>query len=186
VPGTLDDFRGGGNKKMPARAKRDKPGPLRTMQAMPPDRTFRSRVDLGLVGLMGGGALLPLGAAAYLAWRGQSDGVVLLATWGTVMTALVAGLTVPVRYDCRAAGLHIRSGWLRWDVPYAAIRGAARSCRPLSAPAWSLRRVRIDLGDGGFILVSPPDRESFMDELAARCPHLVRTPSGLAARTSAP
>jgi hypothetical protein len=153
---------------------------------MPPDRNFPSRVDLGLVVLMGGGTLLPLAAAAFLAWRGEDDGVALLTAWGTVMTALVAGLTVPVRYECRAGGLHIRSGWLRWDVPYAAIRGAARSCRPLCAPAWSLRRVRIALDDGGFILVSPPDRESFMEELAARCPHLVRTPSGLAARPTAP
>ncbi len=171
---------------MPARAKRDNPSPVATIGIMPPDRTFRSRVDLGLVVLMGGGALLPLVAAAALAWRGQSEGVALLAAWGTVMTALLVGLTVPVRYDCRAAALHIRSGWLRWDVPYSSIRGAAPSWRPLSAPAWSLRRVRIDLPDGGFILVSPPDRESFMDELAARCPHLMRTPSGLAARPSAP
>jgi hypothetical protein len=171
---------------MPVPAKRDNPGAVGSMNRMPPDRTFPSRVDLGLVVLMAGGALLPLGAAAFLAWRGQSDGVVLLTVWGTVMTGLVAGLTAPVRYECRAAGLHIRSGWLRWDVPYAAIRGAARSYRPLCAPAWSLRRVRIGLDDGGFILVSPPDRESFMDELAARCPHLVRTSSGLAARPSAP
>lgn len=171
---------------MPPRAKRDITGSVRTMDAMPPDRTFRSRVDLWLVVLVVGGALLPLAAAAFLAWRGQEDGVALLAAWGTVMSALAAGLTVPVRYDCRTDGLHIRSGWLRWHLPYATIRGAGRSCRPLCAPAWSLRRVRIGLADGGFILVSPPDRESFMDELAARCPHLVRTPSGLADRTSAP
>lgn len=148
---------------------------------MPPDRTFRSRVDAWLVALLGGAAALPLATALWLGLHGHTTGVWLLACWGTTMVAVGAALSWPMRYTLRADRLHIRSGWLAWDVPYATLRRVAPSRNPLSAPAWSLRRVRLDFADG-FILVSPDDRELFIDELAERCPHLVRAGAGLVPR----
>jgi membrane protein YdbS with pleckstrin-like domain len=139
---------------------------------MRPDRTFPSRIDGWLVALVGGSAALPLLAAAWLALRGQWAGVVVLALWGGTMTLVVAVLSFPLRYNFWTDRLHIRSGWLSWDIPYAAIRRAEYSRNPLSAPAWSFRRVKITSADGSFILVSPEDRKLFMEELVARCPHL--------------
>ncbi|MBA3848528.1 MAG: hypothetical protein C0502_00850 [Opitutus sp.] len=153
---------------------------------MRPDRTFRSKVDVWLVVLLGVSAALPLLAAGWLVWRGEFRGVLLLGLWGAVMLLAVGVLTVPLRYVFRADRLHIQSGWLEWDVPYAGLRKAAPSLNPLSAPAWSIHRVKLESAGGSFILVSPDDRKSFMDELAARCPHLVRTADGLAARPPSP
>ncbi len=153
---------------------------------MRPDRSFPPRIDRWLLATVIGAAALPLVVAGWLLSRGETDGSLVLVGWGVAMPILVFGLSLPLRYECRADGLHIRSGWMRWDIPYGSMRGAALSRNPLSSPAWSLRRVRIDLASGDFILVSPDDRESFMEELAARCPHLTRTPSGLVARPTAP
>lgn len=147
---------------------------------MRPDRTFRSRVDGWLVAVVGLAAALPAATAVWLAAHGQMRGVLLLGCWGVVMLLVVGVLSVPLRYTFRADHLHIQSGWLDWDVPYATIRAAAPSWNPLSAPAWSLRRVKITSADGSFILVSPDDRKSFIEELAARCSHLTPTASGLA------
>ncbi len=149
---------------------------------MPPDRTFRSRVDAWLVLLVGGAAALPIGAAIWLGLHGYTRGVLLLACWGTTMVAVGAALSWPLRYTLRADRLHIQSGWLDWDVPYAALRAVAPSRNPLAAPAWSLQRVRLDFADG-FILVSPDDRELFIEEIAGRCPHLARVGAGLASPT---
>ena len=142
------------------------------MPRMRADREFRSRIDAWLLALVAGAVLLPLAVGVGLALLGQTKGVLLLSGWGAVMGLLMYALSWPLRYTLRADHLHIRSGRLEWRIPYAAIRGAAPSRYPLSAPAWSLRRVRIDQADGSFILVSPADRESFISDLVARCPHL--------------
>ncbi len=151
---------------------------------MRPDRTFRSKVDAWLVVFLVAMTSLPLAAAGWLAWRGEYRGVLLLGLWGTVMLVVVGVLTVPLRYVFQSDRLHIRSGWLEWNLPYSTLRRAAPSLNPLSAPAWSIHRVKLESADGSFILVSPDDRKSFMEELAARCPHLARTADGLAAPTS--
>lgn len=149
---------------------------------MPPDRMFRSRVDVALVLLVGGAAALPLVAAIWLGLHGQTRGVLLLTCWGTTMVAVGAVLSWPLRYTLRADRLHIQSGWLEWDVFYSALRAVTPSRNPLAAPAWSLRRVRLDFADG-CILVSPDDRELFIEEIAGRCPHLVRVGAGLVSPT---
>jgi len=139
---------------------------------MSPDREFRSKVDAWLVAVVAGAALLPLGVGVGLAILGQAKGVILLSGWGAVMGLMIYVLSWPMRYTLRADHLHIQSGQLQWSIPYASIRGAVPSRNPLSGPAWSLRRVRIDQADGSFILVSPADRESFIAALRERCPRL--------------
>jgi membrane protein YdbS with pleckstrin-like domain len=147
---------------------------------MPPDREFRSKIDAWLVAIVAVAALLPLAVGVALALLGQTKGVLLLSGWGAVMGLMIYVLSWPLRYTLRADHLHIQSGQLAWTIPYAAIRGAVPSRNPLSAPAWSLRRVRIDQADGSFILVSPADRESFIADLTSRCPQLA---SGRTARS---
>lgn len=151
---------------------------------VPPDRTFRSRVDAWLVAVVFTAAALPLLLGGFLFLRGAHAGVVLLVGWGSIMSLMVGVLSFPLRYTLRADALHIQSGWLEWDLPYSALRRVAPSRNPLTAPAWSLRRVRLDNADGSFTLVSPDDQESFIKELADRCPHLARDGSGLEALPS--
>ena len=101
------------------------------------------------------------------------------------MVALTAWLGFPCGYTFGAEGIEVRSGPLKWIVPFRAIRAAVPTWVPLPGPAWSLRRVRLDFADG-FILVSPDAREVFISELAERCPHLVRHGPGLATRLPLP
>ncbi len=151
---------------------------------MATDRTYRSKVDYWLVALVFGAAALP---AAFALWRLMHDihrGALLLLGWGVTMTLLMAVFGFPLRYTLRADQLHVQSGWLEWNVPLAALRRVAPSRNPLNAPAWSLRRIRLDRADGSFILVSPDDQESFIEEIAQRCPHLVRRGASLEASSS--
>lgn len=146
---------------------------------------FPSRVDRWYAGLVFAAAAAPLVGAGWLAAQGRFSGVALLAAWGVAMVILTAWLGFPCGYTFGADGLEVRSGALKWTVPYRAIRGAAPTWVPLPGPAWSLRRVRLDFADG-FILVSPDAREVFISELAEHCPHLLRRGAGLATRLPLP
>lgn len=152
---------------------------------MPAGPHFPSRVDRWFVAVVFAAAATPLGAAGWLAMQGRFSGVLLLAAWGGAMIALTAWLGFPCGYAFADEGIEVRSGPLRWTVPYPAIRAAGPTWVPLPGPAWSLRRVRLDFADG-FILVSPDAREVFISELAERCPHLMRRGAGLAKRLPLP
>ena len=138
------------------------------------DRIYRSKVDPWLVLLVCGLASAPLLAGLWLKSQGVHRGTVLMIGWGTVMTGATLVFGFPVHYTLMPDRLQIRSGWLEWEVPYATLRSATPSCRPLPGPAWSWCRVRLDCANGTVILVSPDDRESFIGELTARCPHFPR------------
>lgn len=153
---------------------------------MPPDRTYPSRIDAWLVAVVFAAAALPLGVGLWLLVLGQYRGLLLLLSWGGVMTLMIGALSVPLRYTLMSDRLHVQSGVLAWDIAYATLRRVAPSRNPLSAPAWSLRRVRLDSADGSCILVSPDDAESFIEQLAVRCPHLQRHGSTLDAHSPTP
>jgi hypothetical protein len=84
----------------------------------------------------------------------------------------------PVDYDPGASGpagepvLLVRSGLLRYKVPLAEISEVLPSAEARSSPAWSLDRLEVVYPTrGGFhrsLLISPRDRDRFLDELAQR------------------
>ena len=129
---------------------------------------FRSKIDawLGLL-LLATGAIVagssvrlmmaPLGALRLL-------GLPLLL----LGTGLPMWLLATTRYAVEPELLRIYSGPLRWVVPLREITRVTRSRNPLSAPAFSLDRLRIDYGTGRWCLVSPADRAGFLRALQER------------------
>ena len=129
--------------------------------------TFTSRVDWWLAICL---FLIPCGAVLTI-----SQGIVTAdreLLWTGVVTAGVVcavygGLIFPMRYVIEEEALALRHGMVTQRVPLAKIERVAPSRNPLSAPALSLDRLRIDYGGRfGFALVSPVDRDGFLDALA--------------------
>jgi len=85
-------------------------------------------------------------------------GVVLL------VVVLFATIIIPCRYTLTDDGLLIQSGLIKTKIEYRRMKDVKPSWNPLSAPALSLRRVKIKL-DKGFALVSPKRRDEFIVEL---------------------
>jgi hypothetical protein len=132
--------------------------------------TFRSKVDGWLAGVLLISALASLMAVAIV-------GVVespLLALAISPLLLLSVGLPLWVlratEYRVDASDLHVRSGPFSWHVPLSEIRAVTPTRNPLSSPALSLDRLRIDYGRAGSIMVSPADKESFVAELRKRVP----------------
>lgn len=75
----------------------------------------------------------------------------------------------PVSYEIAPECLIVRSGVTRQEIPLSDIRKVSPSNNLLSAPAWSVHRLRVDYRKGGkerFQLISPESRETFLDEMA--------------------
>ena len=113
-------------------------------------------------------AALPVLAVIELAKGNPGDGLVLVAI-GIAAALLVFLCAIPCKYTLGEEALTIQSGILKYKLGYDIITGAVKSCNPLSAPAWSLKRVKIRITKGfGFTLVSPKDRDAFIKDLLSR------------------
>ena len=71
----------------------------------------------------------------------------------------------PVITTLRPGVLRVVSGPFRWRVPIADIQSVTPTRSLWSAPALSLDRLRINYGNGRCILVSPADKQGFMEAI---------------------
>jgi len=85
-----------------------------------------------------------------------------------VVVGIYAGLVFPMRYGLGNGLLIVRSGLLRQTIKLTDVVGVRRTWNPLSSPALSLDRLRIQYGRGFFkaVMISPAERQQFLDELA--------------------
>ena len=119
---------------------------------------FRSTISIGLVAFLA----VIFGITSFLMLR---DG----AWLGLVINGLVilgiAALFKTTTYVLSDEGLEIRCGLSRQFIPWKDIRSVKYTSNPMSAPAFSFKRIHISYGKMGCVLISPHTRESFMIEL---------------------
>ena len=129
-------------------------------------RVYPSEYDPWLIALLylGPVILLVLSLYGWQAGRADVAGVCLVSFALLVLLNLL--LTWPCRYTLTDDSLNIRCGLLFQTIPLHRIRGARLSSSWQSGYAMSLRRVRIEL-DNGSRLVSPVNREAFIEDLMA-------------------
>ncbi len=95
----------------------------------------------------------------------------------TIATGVLAHHT---RYLLDSANLTIQIGLFRKKIPIAEITEAFPTRNPLSAPAWSLDRIRIRFSGSRFgVLISPENKLEFLEDLNRLAPHLERKGNGL-------
>ena len=90
-----------------------------------------------------------------------------LATTALIVTALlilalIGSLLTHTYYSIDGNTLKIVSGPFRWKVPIDQIHKIKATRNPLSSPALSLDRLRIEYGNKRAILVSPADKSAFL------------------------
>lgn len=131
---------------------------------------FPSAVDAWLMVVLYASPVLLAGLGVYLAQvnRAEEALICFMMSIGIVLLNLL--LTRPCRYTLTTDTLNLRCGIFNETIPLSRIKSAELSSSWLSGPALSLKRVRIRL-DKGSRLVSPLDREAFMNHLAAAVEH---------------
>ena len=99
--------------------------------------------------------------AGELPWRIGSIALVFAIYFGTVF---------PMRYGIGDTDLVVRSGMIWQRIPLANIIEVYPTHNPLSSPALSLDRLYVKYGASWTkaVMISPADRDRFLDELASR------------------
>lgn len=126
-------------------------------------KIYPSKIDWWLGGLLVMTPLFVVGLGIYLIPISK-EGAVIAILSGLFSGGLMAALAIPCRYILDEDGLLIQAGVLKEKIKYTEISNAELSSNPLSAPALSLRRVKVTLKTG-FRLISPLSREEFIEEL---------------------
>jgi hypothetical protein len=90
----------------------------------------------------------------------------------TTMTAstllvffLVGSILIRTHYTIAEGSLKIVCGPVWRTVPIDSIRSVRSTRNPLSSPALSLDRLRIEYGNGRSVMISPDDKDNFMQAL---------------------
>ncbi len=139
------------------------PAPTAPTAAAP---SFPSTIDAWLVAVVVAAFVATVYPLVELSH--ESTAALAVAICATLALPLVLWLVVlPCRYVLTDDHLLICFGRFRRRIPYRDITAVARSRSPVSAPALSLRRVKVSTGRQG-CLVSPSDRERFIDLLQQR------------------
>ena len=84
-------------------------------------------------------------------------------------------LLLDTNYTMTEDELRVRSGPFRWRIALGDVREVSPSRSWISSPALSLDRLRIRYGAGRSILVSPREKQRFVDSLRQRCPAVLVT-----------
>jgi len=102
---------------------------------------------------------------AFMLTQSIAAGVITIFT-GVLVGGTMAACTIPCVYTLTDECLKIKCGVMEDEIPLKKIRKAEKSGSVWSAPALSLRRVKITLEEGCRV-ISPKDRDEFIAELTA-------------------
>ena len=120
---------------------------------------FNSKVDMWLVCLVDGVMVIP---AVYALFDFDPAGFIVIAVMWIFVNAVLFGIRYIVEDDTltvKVAG--IRSG--RYDLK--TLQFVRKTHTLISEPAASMDRIRLDFGNRKSAVISPADRESFIELL---------------------
>lgn len=132
--------------------------------------TFRSKVDTWLVVVLLASAAVSVMAVLMVGVMESPLSALVVSPVLLLNIGLPRWLLRTTDYTFSATDLAVRSGPFAWRIPLHEIRAVTPTRNPLSSPALSLDRLRIEYGGKNSIMISPQDKEGFMKELRKRVP----------------
>lgn len=128
-------------------------------------KVYRSKIDAWLLIAFIVSMSATLGVSVFMLMNAAPGAIAFVS----IITILGAGLPLWIclgtRYVLTQEALAIRCGPFRWRVPIAGITDISRTRNPLSSPALSLDRLRIDYGAGSQVMISPKDMNEFLAQM---------------------
>lgn len=125
--------------------------------------TFRSKIDWWLAAIM----VVAIISILFSAVMSIMEGWWLLAVVLFAFEGFIIWVLLGTYYHVADDTLFVQSGPLRWRVPISEIHQITPTNNPLSSPALSLDRLRIEYGEGRSVMVSPVEKEAFIDAINA-------------------
>jgi hypothetical protein len=133
-------------------------------------RWYPSKVDWWLVPVLCVPPVAAVAVCVAFALADSGSGLLVGVAVAVLVAGIYLGLVFPMRYGLDDTHLVVRFGICRQRIPLADISEVHPTHNPLSAPALSLDRLHVQYGQGFFkvVMISPADRNLFLDELAQR------------------
>ena len=127
------------------------------------EKRFKSKVDAWIALLIAAVVLMDIAFIYIFALSGgglaERSGVFLTLV-GVLI--LLSWLTLRTYYAVVDDTLKVVCGPFRWKIPVADIHSVTPTRSLWSSPALSLDRLRIEYGEGRWIMVSPADQRGFL------------------------
>ena len=147
--------------KMTGRNPRKEQKELQSLDESNPIKSYRSKVDWWLGGLLVFCLILPVWIAVVeFMDEGQID------MWMLVFELFMLLLLAPlffIKYTLYDKHLKVQCGFYgTYRIKYDSITSIKKTMNPLSSAAMSLKRIQIDYTPGGMILISPKNRDEFI------------------------
>jgi hypothetical protein len=137
------------------------------------EKTYRSKIDWWL-GLIIGIAMVAMAVsmtALLINPRQDRLSVVWPALGMVAMLVFIGWILISVDYTITVTDLRVRAAVFRWRIPLERITGVFPTHNPLSSPALSLDRLRVNYttsrGKPRWVMISPRDQAQFLEHLAA-------------------
>ena len=128
-------------------------------------QVFRSKVDTWLGIVLVAAALAVLYGVIHSLNSGDNADIVASLFALLVSTGLPIWLINSTRYTLTEQQLLVQSGPFQWQIPIVQISNITPTINPLSSPALSLDRLRIDYGQGRSLMISPKQQQQFLQAL---------------------
>ena len=129
---------------------------------------YRSKIDWWLAALLGYAIVFSAGYSIYMMAMGGPEYWWLALITTAVGAGLPLWILLTTRYILEAETLFVKSGPLTWRVPIAEISDIRPTRNPLSSPALSIDRLRIEYSGCRAIMISPREKEHFVAEIEKR------------------
>ena len=120
---------------------------------------FKSKVDLWLAAVLWGSVALCF-FPVFL-----EDGLIIGLAIGSPMAIFILLLWINTKYYIRDEHLVIKGVLKDTLIPIVSITSVNSTRNPSSAPALSMDRLEINYGNFDFVLISPLEKEHFVEEL---------------------
>ena len=130
--------------------------------------TFKSAVDLWLLVIVALVVIISLGVSVRLVLQRSPAGYLISIWLIAVGIGLPLWLLYTTQYVVKDEVLRIQSGPFKWTIPITSISQVVETSNPLSSPALSLRRLEISYGESKTVMVSPKDRDGFLEAIGQR------------------
>jgi len=127
---------------------------------------YPSAIDTWLLAVLVGTPIAVAASGVFMLTKSTGAGVALILT-GIFCGGVMAAFSFPCFYLLSDESLTVKCGLIQEVIPLSRIQKAEPSGSMLSAPALSMKRVKITL-DNGFRLISPENREEFINTLEGK------------------
>ncbi len=133
-------------------------------------RWYKSKVDWWIGILMAVPPIAVIAVFIGMIVSGDLSELLQVAVMAVFVCGIYFGLVFPMKYGIGGEELVIRFGICRFRIKLAEITEVRPTHNPLSAPALSIDRLYVQYGEGFFkaALISPADKEGFLNDLAQR------------------